>query len=56
MCYYIHEEKRKTRKEVTKMLDDKKLYNLSLGPAGVSHFHLPKEYRLKRDTLPPNIC
>lgn len=37
------------------MLENRKLKNLYLGPVFMVNLDLPKDYRLIRDLLPPNI-
>lgn len=37
------------------MLRERKLKNLYLGPVFMVNLNLPKDYRLIRDVLPPNI-
>lgn len=55
MCYDIDEEKERKWKEVLKMKETRKIKTLYLGPRFMENLLLPKEYRLERDLLPPNI-
>ena len=55
MCYDIDEEKERKWKEVLKMKETRKIKTLYLGPRLMENLLLPKEYRLERDHLPPNI-
>jgi len=50
LCYNKSVKRRGRRKEELKMLDHKKLYFRLM-----RNFELPKEFRLKKDLLPPNI-
>ncbi|MCD8027897.1 MAG: hypothetical protein LUF02_04390, partial [Erysipelotrichaceae bacterium] len=53
LCYYIDKEKEDTRKEVLKL--KVKIDNKMLRPMLVENLDLPKDFRLSRDILPPNI-
>lgn len=38
------------------MKEKLEMKTLYLGPKFMENLNLPKEYRLERDLLPPNIC
>ena len=38
------------------MLESRRIKTLYLGPVFMVNLNLPKDYRLIRDVLPPNIC